>query len=381
MMRELDTVSPVVWPAWCYSGEGGTEAEATTEAPKSRKRRAHHAAAPLSGDMAEVKTERVSPVPSPSGANLPAIKHMEQMMNRNYSDFMRSLAAKYNNSNPNEDSTRASDVFSYFSNSRNGYLKGPFPGATPPPEIPTPKAPKPAEPSPLLLGHPALGFPGLMDMSSTQALLSMVRSANLEQYLKGKQGPLDLSAAAPHPSKKVRTELKSVSPKPPPRSASSGSANSASAALGALGAAAAHGCPSLCTDRPCEGQGISHWGVEDVCSFVASIDICAEYTQVFREQSIDGSALPLLTEEHLTNSLGLKLGPALKLRATIARRLGHCASCLHCVHCHGGGSTGGGAASPTASITQAAAPSPRQSASPQAPSTPRAPSAGPSSAS
>lgn len=30
------------------------------------------------------------------------LKHMEQMMGRNYSDFMRSLAAKYNNANPNE---------------------------------------------------------------------------------------------------------------------------------------------------------------------------------------------------------------------------------------------------------------------------------------
>ncbi|XP_059478676.1 uncharacterized protein LOC132198581 [Neocloeon triangulifer] len=356
MMRELDTVSPVVWPAWCYSGEGGTEGEATTETPKSRKRRAQQAAAPLSGDMAEMKTERVSPAPSPSGANLPALKHMEQMMNRNYSDFMRSLAAKYNNSNPND----------YFSCSRNGYLKsGPFPeAATSAPEVPTPKVSKPGEPSPILLGHPALGFPGMMDMSSTQALLSMVRSANLEQYFKGKQGPLDLSAAAPHLAKKVRSELKSVSPKPPPRSASSGSANSGPAAP------AGHTCPSLCTDRPCEGQGVSHWGVEDVCNFVGSIDICEEYTEVFREQSIDGSALPLLTEEHLTNSLGLKLGPALKLRATLARRLGHCASCLHCVHCHGR------AASPSATHAL----SPRHSASPQAPlAPPRAPSAGPSS--
>lgn len=85
------------------AGEGGPEGESTTEAPKSRKRRAnHHAAAPLNADMAEVKSERVSPAPSPSGANLPALKHMEQMMNRNYSDFMRSLAAKYNNANPNE---------------------------------------------------------------------------------------------------------------------------------------------------------------------------------------------------------------------------------------------------------------------------------------
>lgn len=160
---------------------------------------------------------------------------------------------------------------SYFSSARNGYLKAPFAAAATP-EVAT-KGAKPAEPQqPLLLGHPSLGFPGLMDMSSTQALLSMVRSANLEQYLKVKQGPLDLSAAAPQPppAKKNRSELKSVSPKPPPRSASSGSASSAPG----------HGCPSLCTERPCEGQAVSHWTVDDVCSFVASIDICAEYAQV-----------------------------------------------------------------------------------------------------
>lgn len=38
----------------------------------------------------------------PHGTPGPHLKNMEQMMNRNYSDFMRSLAAKYNNSNPNE---------------------------------------------------------------------------------------------------------------------------------------------------------------------------------------------------------------------------------------------------------------------------------------
>ncbi|KDR16166.1 hypothetical protein L798_09580, partial [Zootermopsis nevadensis] len=56
--------------------------------------------------------------------------------------------------------------------------------------------------------------------------------------------------------------------------------------------------------------------------------------QNFREQRIDGSSLPLLTEDHLTVTMGMKLGPALKLRATLSRRLGHCAICLHCVHCH-----------------------------------------------
>lgn len=39
--------------------------------------------------------------------------------------------------------------------------------------------------------------------------------------------------------------------------------------------------------------------------------------QVFREQAVDGETLPLLTEEHLLSSLGLKLGPALKIRSQV----------------------------------------------------------------
>ncbi|KAK7878571.1 hypothetical protein WMY93_030407 [Mugilogobius chulae] len=69
-------------------------------------------------------------------------------------------------------------------------------------------------------------------------------------------------------------------------------------------------------------EDISKWSVEDVCGFISSLAGCAEYTQVFREQAIDGETLPLLTEEHLLNSMGLKLGPALKIRSQVARRFG-----------------------------------------------------------
>ena len=58
------------------------------------------------------------------------------------------------------------------------------------------------------------------------------------------------------------------------------------------------------------------------------------YLQAFREQCIDGAALPLLTEEHLTSSINMKLGPALKLRSMLAKKLGACNICLHCNHCH-----------------------------------------------
>ena len=58
--------------------------------------------------------------------------------------------------------------------------------------------------------------------------------------------------------------------------------------------------------------------------------------QVFREHNIDGSALPLLTEDHLTLRLGLKLGPALKLRSIISKKLGptHADICAACAHCN-----------------------------------------------
>ncbi|NXC28708.1 SAM11 protein, partial [Campylorhamphus procurvoides] len=53
-----------------------------------------------------------------------------------------------------------------------------------------------------------------------------------------------------------------------------------------------------------------------------SLDLCCVSLQVFREQAIDGETLPLLTEEHLLNNMGLKLGPALKIRSQVAKRVG-----------------------------------------------------------
>ena len=42
--------------------------------------------------------------------------------------------------------------------------------------------------------------------------------------------------------------------------------------------------------------------------------------QNFRDQRIDGACLSLLSESHLTESLKMKLGPALKLRSFLAYR-------------------------------------------------------------
>ncbi|XP_036601532.1 sterile alpha motif domain-containing protein 11 isoform X3 [Trichosurus vulpecula] len=69
-------------------------------------------------------------------------------------------------------------------------------------------------------------------------------------------------------------------------------------------------------------EDVSKWTVDDVCTFVGGLAGCGEYAPVFREQAIDGETLPLLTEEHLLTNMGLKLGPALKIRSHVAKRVG-----------------------------------------------------------
>lgn len=274
-----------------------------------------------------VKNERLSPgtpdtssrsvTPShPDTPPAPDANPMLHISGRNYSDFMRSLAAKYNNANPNE----------YFS--RNGFpppldprYKQSFPLMpalqTPNKEDPTKKPEFPQVLNPFAVAGSAM-FPPLIDMSSTQALLAMVRTAKeaeLQGLLKNAKrsdpsSPLDLSAAAaPPPTKRPRNKTPSTG------------------SVGSLPKRAESESPKLHED-------ISHWTVEDVCNFVQSIDICAEYALNFKEQRIDGSGLPLLTEDHLTSTMNMKLGPALKLKSVLAKKLGSCSVCLHCSHCH-----------------------------------------------
>lgn len=42
--------------------------------------------------------------------------------------------------------------------------------------------------------------------------------------------------------------------------------------------------------------------------------------QVFKDHAIDGETLPLLTEQHLRGTMGLKLGPVLKIQSQVWRR-------------------------------------------------------------
>lgn len=185
-------------------------------------------------------------------------------------------------------------------------------------------------------------FSPLVDMSSTQALLNMVRTVNtnsvnqLESYMKGTiskrpselvNNPLDLSSnsqpcnakklkrpscsssensfssdnslptlSSVQKSSKDRSHSKrsdSLSPKPrvTKSSFSSCSVSQTPPQIPGVAAASNHRasttCLSLCTsslDRTCPSrdsiENISHWTIDDVCNFVSSIDVCAEYADV-----------------------------------------------------------------------------------------------------
>ncbi|XP_066446087.1 sterile alpha motif domain-containing protein 7 [Eleutherodactylus coqui] len=70
-------------------------------------------------------------------------------------------------------------------------------------------------------------------------------------------------------------------------------------------------------------QDIRKWTSQDVYNFVSNLPGCSTYAQVFKDHDIDGLTLPLLTEDHLLDTMGLKLGPALKIRTQICCRLGN----------------------------------------------------------
>ncbi|KAM8954387.1 sterile alpha motif domain-containing protein 7 [Pelodytes ibericus] len=70
-------------------------------------------------------------------------------------------------------------------------------------------------------------------------------------------------------------------------------------------------------------QDIRKWTSQDVYNFISNLPGCSAYAQVFKDHDIDGLTLPLVTEDHLLDTMGLKLGPALKIRSQISCRLGN----------------------------------------------------------
>lgn len=64
-------------------------------------------------------------------------------------------------------------------------------------------------------------------------------------------------------------------------------------------------------------EEVLDWNCDRVVEFVGTIPGCSEYASKFKEQSIDGESLLLLTQNDLIKILGIKLGPAIKLYNSI----------------------------------------------------------------
>ncbi|XP_031766312.1 uncharacterized protein LOC113520816 isoform X2 [Galleria mellonella] len=231
---------------------------------------------------------------------------------RNYSDIMRSLAARYN-THPNND----------YLYRMNGF--GVDRTTTSPAHADATDAPLGGLFTKLAKqqgGPPRLpAFPVMLDMSSTKTLLAISRVHRSGRSRRKRIGtgapadhsPLDLSAAGESAAKRAR-----LSASPSTRSDSEDRDRISNDDR----SEARSDC--MCAEARAR---LTAWSVDEVCDFVNSIDSCAEYASNFRDQRIDGAVLPLVTEDQLTGMLQMKLGPALKLKVALASRLEPCAQC------------------------------------------------------
>jgi len=257
---------------------------------------------------------------------------------RSYSDFMRSLAAKYNN---NE----------YFSPQASG-------GSPPPTTVaPNPVKPDPSSPLfPFLTGFPpglnsiqagfslqaaAVGFPGFSPFLQQQ--LQAGAGGSIGQ---GRERPLVAPPPVTGGQKRVRvvedpldlTEKKVKLEQDQHENMSTGTVTPTGSESPRGDERPASPGPSRPSSVPSDPNILS-WSVKQVAEFVGDIEICREYQQVFLDNKLDGGCLPLLTESHLTAGLGMKLGPALKFLTALRRALGPefaapRGGCHHCAHCH-----------------------------------------------
>merc|ERR1711981_948141 len=84
-------------------------------------------------------------------------------------------------------------------------------------------------------------------------------------------------------------------------------------------------------DPPASPSNVEQWSVDTVVEFVSNVESCQDYPDVFREHSIDGSALVVLSETHMTRILGMKLGPVFRLRAAITELMNRTTSPSFCI--------------------------------------------------
>lgn len=70
-------------------------------------------------------------------------------------------------------------------------------------------------------------------------------------------------------------------------------------------------------DQDEQASFLVKWTVDEVCDYIRKLDGYSDYAEDFSLHEIDGQALVLLNENHLVQTMGIKLGPALKIMSKI----------------------------------------------------------------
>ncbi len=66
------------------------------------------------------------------------------------------------------------------------------------------------------------------------------------------------------------------------------------------------------SDQNLPGGDPTEWNCDEVFQFIKCV-AGLQVAQLFRSQEVDGSALSLIRDDHLVNTMQIKLGPALKI--------------------------------------------------------------------
>jgi len=290
MSAALETT--LEWPRFCYTGPSLFEDSATTK--KSRKRTklpqnsqnkrlsSSSNTTESDGESGSLKDEQMVPNIAPNSfAPNRAPKSPQIRSEFAFSDLMRKMASKYQQPSDavTEKPEKPSILSEAFTSMLSQYLPNPY--------TPSFLAPTPFMPFPHLT-------PALETLASSRALSAL---AQAQKRLREHQE--ELPESSPPPSKRAKNNSED------PLDLSSNASVSQDDEVDVL------------SIDPPSPSNIDSWGVDQVVDFVSNVESCREYAQIFHEHSIDGSALLVLNESHLTRIMGLKLGPAIRLRGAI----------------------------------------------------------------
>lgn len=292
MSAALETT--LEWPRFCYTGPSMFDDNSAKKSPKKSPKNGSNKRLSSSsnntesdGETGSIKDEQMVPIIGQPSNRIRLDPKVQPIRSEfAFSDLMRRMASKYqpntNSSSDEQPSERPAErnPFSDALSALSHYLPygphAPFLNATP------------------FLPFPGLN-PGIETLAGSRALSALAEKLASQKRRRCEQEEnLDPKSPAKR-SKIVGDDL----------------------ALDLSSTSTTEDDVDILSIDPPSPSNVEQWSIDKVVEFVSNVEACREYAQVFHEHSIDGSALLVLTESHLTRILGLKLGPAIRLRAAI----------------------------------------------------------------